>query len=328
MKTTAAKPMSQIERYILLTFGVLLTAVGVYFFKFPNNFSTGGVSGLSLILGRVFPSPVLTPSAFVFIINMALLVVGFIYLGRTFAFSTVYCSVVLSLAVNVMERFWPLDHPLTNQPLLELCFAVLLPAIGSAILFHLDASSGGTDIVAMIVRKYTSLNIGMALMVADALITLAALFCFGIQSGLFCILGLLMKSVLVDYVTDSFRMKKCFQIITTNPDPIIDFITVNLHRGATLEDVYGAFHHERKTMIITVLTRAQATDVYFRPASQAELRAYIRGGEPMDKAGAYGVQGQGALLVERIDGDFFNVMGLPVLLLSRMLAQVGVNLLD
>ena len=258
MKTTAAKPMSQLERYILLTFGVLLTAVGVYFFKFPNNFSTGGVSGLSLILGRVFPSPVLTPSAFVFIINMALLVVGFIFLGRSFAFSTVYCSVVLSLAVNVMERFWPLDHPLTNQPLLELCFAVLLPAIGSAILFHLDASSGGTDIVAMIVRKYTSLNIGMALMVADALITLAALFCFGIQSGLFCILGLLMKSVLVDYVTDSFRMKKCFQIITTNPDPIIDFITVNLHRGATLEDVYGAFHHERKTMIITVLTRAQA----------------------------------------------------------------------
>ena len=258
MKTTAAKPMSQLERYILLTFGVLLTAVGVYFFKFPNNFSTGGVSGLSLILGRMLPSPVLTPSVFVFIINMALLVVGFIFLGRGFAFSTVYCSVVLSLSVNVMEHFWPLSHPLTNQPLLELCFAVLLPAVGSAILFHLDASSGGTDIIAMIVRKYTSMNIGMALMVADALITVAALFCFGIQSGLFCILGLLMKSVLVDYVTDSFRMKKCFQIITTNPEPIVDFITVNLHRGATLEDVYGAFHHERKTMIITVLTRAQA----------------------------------------------------------------------
>lgn len=84
MKTTAAKPMSQLERYILLTFGVLLTAVGVYFFKFPNNFSTGGVSGLSLILGRMLPSPVLTPSVFVFIINMALLVVGFIFLGRRF----------------------------------------------------------------------------------------------------------------------------------------------------------------------------------------------------------------------------------------------------
>ena len=258
MKTTAAKPISTLERYLLLTVGSLIMAVGIYFFKFPNNFSTGGVSGLSLILGRMLPSELLTPSTFVLIINTALLIVGFIFLGRNFAFSTVYCSMLLSLAVNVMERFYPMTQPLTNQPLLELCFAVLLPAFGSAILFNLNASSGGTDIVAMIVRKYTSLNIGMALMVADALITVAGLFCFGIQAGLFCILGLLMKSVMVDYVMDSFRTKKCFQIITTNPDPIVEFITVNLHRGATLEDVYGAFHHERKTMIITVLTRAQA----------------------------------------------------------------------
>ncbi len=258
MKTTAAKPISTLERYLLLTVGSLIMAVGVYFFKFPNNFSTGGVSGLSLILGRMLPSEILTPSTFVLIINTALLIVGYIFLGRNFAFSTVYCSMLLSLAVNVMERFYPMAHPLTNQPLLELCFAVLLPAFGSAILFNLSASSGGTDIIAMIVRKYTSMNIGMALMVADALITVAGLFCFGIQAGLFCILGLLMKSVLVDYVMDSFRTKKCFQIITTNPDPIVEFITVNLHRGATLEDVYGAFHHERKTMIITVLTRAQA----------------------------------------------------------------------
>ena len=258
MKTTAAKPISTLERYLLLTVGSLIMAVGIYFFKCPNNFSTGGVSGLSLILGRMLPSEILTPSTFVLIINTALLIVGFIFLGRNFAFSTVYCSMLLSLAVNVMERFYPMAHPLTNQPLLELCFAVLLPAFGSAILFNLNASSGGTDIIAMIVRKYTSLNIGMALMVADALITVAGLFCFGIQAGLFCILGLLMKSVLVDYVMDSFRTKKCFQIITTNPDPIVEFITVNLHRGATLEDVYGAFHHERKTMIITVLTRAQA----------------------------------------------------------------------
>ena len=213
MKTTAAKPISTLERYLLLTVGSLIMAVGVYFFKFPNNFSTGGVSGLSLILGRMLPSEILTPSTFVLIINTALLIVGFIFLGRNFAFSTVYCSMLLSLAVNVMEHFYPMAHPLTNQPLLELCFA---------------------------------------------LITVAGLFCFGIQAGLFCILGLLMKSVLVDYVMDSFRTKKCFQIITTNPDPIVEFITVNLHRGATLEDVYGAFHHERKTMIITVLTRAQA----------------------------------------------------------------------
>lgn len=258
MKITAAKPLNVVQRYILLTIGILITAVGVYFFKFPNNFSTGGVSGLSLVLGRVLPSPLFTPSTLVLIINTLLLVVGFIFLGRSFAFSTVYCSMLLSLSLTAMDVVWPMSGPMTSQPFLELCFAVLLPSFGSAILFHLDASSGGTDIVAMIVRKYTSLNIGAALMIADALITLAALFCFGVEAGLFSILGLLLKSVLVDFVTDSFRTKKCFQIITSTPQPIVEFITVTLHRGATLEDVYGAYHHEKKTMIITVLTRTQA----------------------------------------------------------------------
>lgn len=258
MKITAAKPLNVIQRYLLLTVGILITAVGVYFFKFPNNFSTGGVSGLSLILGRLLPSPLLTPSTLVLIINTLLLILGFIFLGQNFAFSTVYCSMVLSLSLTTMEKLWPMSGPMTNQPFLELCFAVLLPSFGSAILFHLDASSGGTDIIAMIVRKYTSLNIGTALMIADALITLAALFCFGVEAGLFSILGLLLKSVLIDFVTDSFRTKKCFQIITSTPQPIVEFITVTLHRGATLEDVYGAYHHEKKTMIITVLTRAQA----------------------------------------------------------------------
>ena len=194
-------------RYLLMSIGILVTAVGVYFFKFPNNFSTGGVSGLSLILGRLFPSPVLTPSVFMLLINAALLVVGLLVLGRSFAFSTVYCSMLLSLSTYAMERLWPLAGPLTDQPFLELCFAVLLPAIGSAVLFHLDASSGGTDIIALILKKYTSLNIGGALMAADALITVAALVCFGVKAGLFSILGLLMKSVLVDFVTDSFQTR-------------------------------------------------------------------------------------------------------------------------
>ena len=169
-----------VKEWLLLLLGTTLTAAGVYFFKFPNNFSTGGVSGLSLILGRIFPNPVLTPSVFMLIINIALLALGFAVLGRSFAFSTVYCSMLLSLSMNAMERFWPLAGPLTDQPFLELCFAVLLPAFVSASLVPLDASSGGTDIIAMIVRKYTSLNIGAALIAADALITIAALFCLSL----------------------------------------------------------------------------------------------------------------------------------------------------
>lgn len=258
MKAAKAREMSMLERYLLLTLGILITSVGVYFFKFPNNFSTGGVSGLSLILGRLIPSEVLTPSVLMLIINMLLLVVGFLFIGREFAFSTVYCSMLLSLLMTFFERICPLAQPMTSQPFLELCFAVLLPAFGSAILFNLGASSGGTDIVAMILRKYTRMNIGLALMFADSLITVAALFFFGIESGLYSILGLLMKSVLVDYVSDSFRTKKCFQIITATPEPIVDFIVKTLRRGATLEDVHGAYTNGSKTMIITVLNRSQA----------------------------------------------------------------------
>ncbi|MBQ2990784.1 MAG: YitT family protein [Clostridia bacterium] len=258
MKVTKAREISTAESYLLMTLGILITAIGTYFFKFPNNFSTGGVSGLSLILGRVIPSAFFTPTIFMFIINMALLVVGFVFIGKSFAFSTVYCSTLLSVVMAVMERLWPIGAPLTTQPFLELCFAVLLPAFGSAILFHLGASSGGTDIIAMILRKYTSMNIGTALMAADSLITIAALFCFGVETGLYCILGLLMKSTLVDYVGDSFRTKKCFQIITDHPKPIVEFIVQTLHRGATLEDVHGAYSNAPKTMIVTVLNRSQA----------------------------------------------------------------------
>ena len=258
MKVTKAKPISPAMRYVYLTLGTLILCVGNYFFKFPNNFSFGGVSGLSLILARLLPSPILTPSVIVFILNTLLLVLGFFILGRGFLSSTLYCSTLLSVALVVMERIWPLSAPLTDQPLLELFFAVLLPAFGSAVLFHLDGSSGGTDIIAMILRKFTSLNTGSALACADAAVALSALFIFGIEAGLFSILGLIMKSVLVDFVTDSFRTKKCFQIITTHPDPIVDFIVHTLRRGATLEDVTGAYNHDHKTMVITVLSRSQA----------------------------------------------------------------------
>jgi len=274
MKVTKAREISPVESYLLMTLGILITAVGTYFFKFPNNFSTGGVSGLSLILGRVIPSAFFTPSIFMFIINMLLLVVGFIFLGRSFAFSTVYCSTLLSVVMTIMEKLWPISAPLTTQPFLELCFAVLLPAFGSAILFHLGASSGGTDIIAMILRKYTSMNIGTALMAADSLITIAALVCFGVETGLYCILGLLMKSTLVDYVGDSFRTKKCFQIITSNPKPIVDYIVRTLHRGATLEDVHGAYSNQKMTMIVTVLNRSQAL-VLRKYVHQADPHAFM-----------------------------------------------------
>lgn len=245
-----------LKEYGMLTLGTLLIALGVYFFKFPNNFSTGGVSGVSIILGRYVTA--VTPGAFVFIINQALLVVGFAVFGRSFGVRTAYASLVLSGATWGLEYLCPMAQPMTTQPLLELIFAVTLPAIGSAILFNMQASSGGTDIVAMILRKYTNLNIGNALLFVDFSITLAACAAFGMETGLFSMLGLMLKSVIVDMVLENIKVHKCFQIITSKPDEILEFIKNELGRGATEIHGEGAYTHENKTIILTVVNRYQA----------------------------------------------------------------------
>jgi len=253
-----------IRDYLLLTLGTTLVALGVYFFKFPNNFSTGGVSGLSIILGRLFPS--VTPGAYVFIINQLLLVAGFLVFGKSFGVRTAYVSLVLSGITWGLEFVLPLAEPMTNEPLLELMFSVALPAIGSAILFNMQASSGGTDIVAMILRKYTSLNIGNALMCVDISITILAGLVFGIETGLFSVLGLALKSVIVDMVLENIKVHKAFQIITSKPNEITEYITGELKRGATRIDGEGAYTHEDKTIILTVVNRMQAV----------KLRQYAR----------------------------------------------------
>lgn len=242
--------------YALLTVGSLLIAAGVYFFKFPNHFSTGGVSGISIILNHYYPT--MSSGTFMFVINQLLLVVGFIIFGRSFGFRTAYCSLVMSGATWALEAILPMTAPMTHQPLLELIFAVTLPAMGSAILFNLRSSSGGTDVVAMLLQKYTSWNIGVSLLCSDFIITAMACVAFGMETGLFSILGLMVKSVVVDMVLENIKIHKSFQIITSSPEPIIRFIVEDLHRGATNIHGEGAFTHQDKTIILTVVNRAQA----------------------------------------------------------------------
>lgn len=244
-----------IKEFLLLTFGTLIVAVGVYFFKFPNHFSTGGVSGISIILGSILPN--ITPASMMLTINMILLLIGFLVFGRNFGIRTAYCSTLLSVSTWVMERIYPMSQPFTNEPMLELCFAVGLPAVGSAILFNMESSTGGTDIVAMIMKKFTNLDIGKALMFSDMVITFSA-FTFGVKTGLFSILGLVMKSLLVDVVIENINMCKYLTIITSNPDPICDYIINKLHRGATTYDAKGAYNHENKEIILTAMSRGQA----------------------------------------------------------------------
>ncbi|MBQ7656475.1 MAG: YitT family protein [Clostridia bacterium] len=239
-----------------LNLGTLLMAVGVYFFKFPNHFTTGGVSGISIVVAHFIPT--VTTATLNLILNIALLVVGVAFLGKGFGLRTAYSAVVSSLLTYAFERFIPMDAPMTSQPVLELMFAVGLPAFGSAILFHVNASSGGTDIIAMLVKKYSHMHIGMALGVADLVVALAACFTFGMETGLFSLFGLFLKSYMVDAVMDNLRTYKVFQIVTDDPDPICNYIMKNLHHSATLIDGVGSFTHEKRKIIMTVINRHQA----------------------------------------------------------------------
>ena len=247
-----------LHTYLLMTLGTALVSVGVYFFKFPNNFSMGGVSGLALLLGQLVNVPRLTPSVFNGIINLAFLLLGFLLLNRGFGVRTVYCSLLYSGLVQMFEWVFPMHAPLTGQKMLELFFAVLLPALGSAILFNLDASTGGTDIAAMILKKYSGTDVGHALLYTDIVIAAAALFLFGITAGLCSLLGLVLKSVLVDSVIESLNRRKAFIIITSDPRMVSGFITHDLARGATIWRAQGAYTLEEHWVVLTVLTRGQA----------------------------------------------------------------------
>ncbi|MBR6184940.1 MAG: YitT family protein [Clostridia bacterium] len=239
-----------------LNLGTLLVAAGVYFFKFPNHFTTGGVSGISILVAHYLPS--VTTATLNLILNIALLIVGLAFLGRGFGLRTAYSAVASSLLTLLFEKLIPLSAPMTSQPILELMFAVGLPAIGAAILFNVDASSGGTDIIAMLVKKYSHINIGLALAIADLVVALGSCFAFGMETGLFSLFGLFLKSYMVDAVMENLRTYKVFQIITENHEPICRYIMENLHHSATVTEGEGSFTHEKRHIIMTVVNRSQA----------------------------------------------------------------------
>lgn len=256
-----------IYEYIMFTIASAVMVIGIYYFKFPNHFSFGGVSGLSVVLAALLPH---TPGNINLIINLILLILGFIVFGKDFGVKTTYITLLVSFGPTICERFWPLEGTLTDQPVLELLFAIALPAFSSAIFFNLGASSGGTDIVAMILKKYTKVDIGTALFMPDVVIVVCACLVFNVETGLFSLVGLLAKSLVVDGTIENINLVKYFTIICNNPEPIVDYIMNDLGKGATVYKAEGAYGHQEKTVILTILKRSQAV----------ELKQYIRKNQP------------------------------------------------
>lgn len=258
---------AQLKNFTMLTVSTLLIAVGTYFFKFTNHFTFGGITGLGVLVAK---SGIISASDFSFITNILLLIIGWIILGKKFASKTAYCTILLSVALSGLERICPMTAPLTDEPFLELMFAIALPSLGSAILFNIGSSSGGTDVIAMIMKKYTSVNIGKALLVSDLVITLAGCFVFDIKTGLYSFLGLAVRSFMIDGFIESLNLSKYFNVVCSNPKPICDFINNNLKRSATVVNGKGAFSGNDKYIIFTVLNRMEAI----------KLRNYIKENSP------------------------------------------------
>lgn len=263
------KRFESVKFWVLLNIGALLLAAGVYFFKSPNHFATGGVSGLSIVLEPIIPF--LTQSQLLMIINALMLILGFIFLGRGCTFKTIYCSVTYSLENYLLELLVPLDGPLTDQPFMELVIAILLTGVGSAMMFNCGASSGGTDIVALILKKYTSLNVGRALLITDFLIASSSFFVFsrpeftevyganyGITAGLYSLLGLFAKAFLIDGVIEDIGKSKYVTVITNEVDKVGDYIINSIHRDYTCYVAKGGYTGNEKHVLIVVCSRPEA----------------------------------------------------------------------
>ena len=265
--------MKKLTYWLILNIGVLMLAVGIYFFQAPNGFAPGGISGVSIILtrllGQAIPQSVLLTA-----MNVLILIIGVIILGKECGFLTFYCAILYSVESMLLEYFIPLAGPLTDQPLLELIYSVSLTGIGGAIVFKCNASSGGTDIVALILRKYTNLNTGTALLLADLAVAISSIFIYDIKTGLFSLLGLFAKVFLIDDILDSLSMCKAFTIITTKSEEIREYIMTEMKHGATMHKAEGAYSGEEKQVIITVCRHTEALKLR-RKVKQIDPESFI-----------------------------------------------------
>ena len=250
--------MGPIKKYSILTVGAVVLALANYVFKFPNHFSFGGVAGFAVILSGMFGG---SASTYTFVINMLLLLIAFPILGKEVAMRSFYVSIVFSGVLEVAQYVYPIDKPITNQPVLELVFSFMLLAVCSAIFFFMDASSGGTDIIALILKKYTNISIGTALLVVDFIVVIVAFFVYGVTVGLFSLAGFLAKSFFIDTVIESLNLCKYFTIISKNAESICNYINAELNHGATIYDARGAYTKDNKQVVMTVVKREQARNL-------------------------------------------------------------------
>ncbi|WP_103895597.1 YitT family protein [Caloramator fervidus] len=247
--------MKKLKEYILTTIGLIFVAIGVEYFLVPNNLAAGGVSGLAIVVNHYFPS--ISVGSFMLAANIVLFIIAFILIGPSFGAKTIYASLGLSGIIWIMEKYFPISKPFTNNLLLELIYGILIAGVGMGIVFNQNASTGGTDIIAKILNKFFHINIGKALLVSDLIVTLAALFTFGIEKGMYALLGVILNGFVIDEVIQGINTVKEVKIISDKEEEIKKFIIDELGRGVTIYHARGGFTNEEKDMLVVLLSRRE-----------------------------------------------------------------------
>jgi uncharacterized membrane-anchored protein YitT (DUF2179 family) len=243
--------MKNLKSIILIHVGLILVAAAIVLFKVPNNFVTGGVTGISIVIKKIFPF--LSIGLVMLVINIVLLSIGFLYTSSEFQIKSIYSTIMLSLLVWYSEKILPIDKPLTDDPLLELITAIFLLAGGTAILFYQNASSGGTDIIARILNIKTHMHIGKTVLITDLIISISSFFVFNVKVGLFSCVGVVIKGFLIDMVIEGLHSSKQVIIISSKSNEIKKFIMEKLGRGVTMYTAVGGNTNIERNVLNTIM---------------------------------------------------------------------------
>ncbi len=246
--------LQKIWEWCLITVGAAITAAAVFFFLMPSHLAVGSISGLAIVLSELTGLGV---SLITLALNIALLVVGLVLVGRDFGVKTIYTSLVLPVALGVLERMFPDFTSIMGDPFLDMVCYIFLAAAGCAMLFNLNASSGGLDIVAKILNKFFRMELGTAMSLTGACVALSAALVYDPKTVALSMLGTYLFGLILDHFIFGVNVKKRVCIMSDKRDEITDFILHTLHSGASLYQAVGAYTGEAKEEIIVIVTKQE-----------------------------------------------------------------------
>ncbi len=244
--------LKNIKEFSIITFGALITSAAIFFFMLPSHVAVGSGSALAMVLSNFIPLPV---SVISLALNIVLLAVGFLLVGPEFGARTVYTSIMVPIFMGMFELIFPNFKSLTGDPLLDVICYILVCGMGMAILFSHNASSGGLDIVAKIMNKYMKMELGRAGAIAGVAVALSSAVCYDTKTVVLSVLGTYFGGIIVDYFIFGINIKRRVCIISPRLDEIVEFILHELHSGATLNEITGAYDKTLRREVITIVDK-------------------------------------------------------------------------